>query len=269
MNIEPIRPVLRRILSKKIYGVGAAALDFAAVIATEGLSTWQQLRECSRATINSRPIDIQLKKLSHPLTIRPGTAAASTVVSNIIRKEYGFIKPTLEPFWMVDAGAYIGDTSAYFLSQFPNLRVIALEPNPINYVAMLQNLSPYGDRAILLNKGLFSQDKGLRFSGSGTAGTVGDIGGSSVECVSIPSILETYSVSNLDILKMDIEGVEDEIFSSDPGKWLPLVGMIIVEIHSPEKLVVIRKILGQYHFTMTRYRSVWYCLNSANGNLSY
>lgn len=68
---------------------------------------------------------------------------------------------------------------------------------------------------------------------------------------------------------MDIEGVEDEVFSSDPETWLSLVGMIIVEIHSSEKLDVIHKILGQYHFTMTRYRSVWYCLNSANGNLSY
>ncbi|MHB1543739.1 MAG: FkbM family methyltransferase [Gammaproteobacteria bacterium] len=74
-----------------------------------------------------------------------------------------------------------------------------------------------------------------------------------------------YFVSKLDILKMDIEGLEDEVFSSDPEKWLPLVDMIIVEIHSPKKLEVIRKILGHYHFTMTRYRSVWYCINRAYG----
>lgn len=263
MNIELIRPFLRKALGKGLYGAGASIADNTSILAREGYNTWRQLRRCSAGVEGAEPTAINFKGLSHPIWLRPGTADAATVVSTVVRKEYGLVEPPGVPLWMVDAGAYIGDTSAYFLSRFPHLKVVALEPNSVNYKAALRNLSPYEGRAVLLKQGLYSRDAVLHFSGGETAGRIGEKGDTSVECVSIQSLLTKYAIPYLDILKMDIEGVEDEVFSAAPEAWLPLVGLIIVEIHSPEKLEIIRKILDRHHFTMSRYRSVWYCINGA------
>jgi predicted O-methyltransferase YrrM len=97
--------------------------------------------------------------------IRPGTPDVSTIINNVIREEYGHFSYAGDPQWMVDAGAYIGDTAAYFLSRFPRFRVIALEPNPPAFAMASQNLKPYGERVILMKKGLWVDDQNVLFGG--------------------------------------------------------------------------------------------------------
>lgn len=161
---------------------------------------------------------------------------------------------------MIDAGAYIGDTAAYFLSRFPSLKVIALEPNPENHEMAGLNLKPYGDRAVLLKKGLYADDGDYCFSGSSTAGSISK-SGDKIECVSLPSLIRQFDIPRLDILKMDIEGAEEALFVKNPEVWLDRVNWLIIEIHSESILDVISRVLKEHGFSMTSYRSVWYCRN--------
>jgi len=53
-----------------------------------------------------------------------------------------------------------------------------------------------------------------------------------VEAMSIDTLLEKYSISQVDVLKIDIEGAEREVFlSNDRMEFLKVCKCIIVEIH--------------------------------------
>ncbi len=220
---------------------------------------WLTLRQMQSATTSSGvPRRVTFRNLDHPFLIRPGTTDVLTSINNIIREEYGQFQPDSDPQWMIDAGAYIGDTSAYFLSRFPNLKVIALEPNPPSYEMALQNLQPYGERALLLKKGLWDTDQFVRFSGNSTGASIQDTG-FEIECLSIPTILNKFSISRLNILKMDIEGAEEVIFSKNPERWLDCVDLLIVEIHGQHIKDKIYHTLKEHKYIMRQFRSVWYC----------
>ena len=66
---------------------------------------------------------------------------------------------------------------------------------------------------------------------------VDDNGGQScqtVRSVSIDSLMTAYNLDQIDILKMDIEGAEKEVFS-DTSSWIKKVNAIIIELHERMK----------------------------------
>ena len=72
--------------------------------------------------------------------------------------------------------------------------------------------------------------------------------------------MRQYGIPKLDILKMDIEGAEENVFASNPERWLPFVDLIVIEIHGSSELKLIANVLRNNGFTMVRYRSLWYCV---------
>jgi hypothetical protein len=86
-----------------------------------------------------------------------------------------------------------------------------------------------------------------------------DAGDIEVETVTIPRLLERFPGGRVNILKMDIEGAEDEIFRDDPGIWLPNIDCIIVETHGPEITRNVHDALLRNGWTWKRYRNLYYC----------
>jgi FkbM family methyltransferase len=258
--METLRQIFRGILKPDsgLYKGAAVVMDFLSTMMTDGYKTWSELKGLGKGSQNDPPRPVTFGNLAYPIFIRPGTQDAHTIINNVIRKEYDQVKLTTAPIWMIDAGAYIGDTTAYFLSRYPGLRIIALEPNPPSYEMAKQNLEPYGERAILLKKGLYITDGVTFFSGDSTGASIGK-SGFEIDCTTILSILERYSIPRIDILKMDIEGAEEAIFGSNPEKWLGRVGMLIIEIHGSHIKPMITSVLTDNGFSMKQYRSIWYC----------
>jgi FkbM family methyltransferase len=190
--------------------------------------------------------------------IRPGTQDVGAVINNCIREEYGRFRPAPDPRWMIDGGAYIGDTAAYFLSRFPNLTVVALEPNSDSYEMAVRNLEPYGGRAIVLKCGLWAADKCLHFDGTYTSASIREEG-QEIDCFSVESIMQRYSIRQLDILKMDIEGAEEAVLSAHPGKWLSKTRLLMVEFHGRNIREKACRVLSANGFTMRQHRSIFYC----------
>lgn len=264
MNIEFLRQHARGVIGyqSSLYRAAAKSLDFVSIVQREGLTTYAALNRARNRTGRGTPLRMSFKNLRHPILIRPGTQDADTVINNIVREEYGQFTPPRDPLWMIDAGAYIGDTTAYFLSRFDTLRVISLEPNPESFPTAAANLAPYGERAILLPKGLWSRDEQLSLGGGGTGACLtGEEG--SIDCVSVPTILKQHQIPRLDVLKMDIEGAEEAIFAAEPQNWLPRVVLILIEIHNERAYRLITDVLTKNGFTMQQYRSIWYCRNES------
>jgi len=259
--MELMRRAIRSVLgyNSMFYQYAAKFVGFIYTVSKDGMKTWSVLNELrDRKRTNEPPRSVVLKNLVHPILLRPGTIDANTVLNNVIREEYGHFRLKRAPQWMIDAGAYIGDTAAYYLSKFPELKVIALEPNPESYEMARNNLEPYGERSFLINKGLYSNDELQNFSGSSTGASIA-ASGIEIECATISSLFKEYSIPFLDILKMDIEGAEEAVFSSKPELWLGQVGLLMIEIHNLRTESLISCVLNENGFKMKRYRSIWYC----------
>jgi hypothetical protein len=52
----------------------------------------------------------------------------------------------------------------------------------------------------------------------------------SIEAYTIPSLMD-YGSGKVDLLKLDIEGSESEVFGPDAREWLPRVRNIAIELH--------------------------------------
>lgn len=258
--METIRRLIRSCLGSQspLYRKGASLLDFIAAIKTHNYKAWRTLGKLNEHTKDAEPRSVCLHNLKFPILIRPGTNDSHTVINNVIREEYGFLSHPYSPKWMIDAGAYIGDTSVYFLSRFPDLQIIALEPNHSNYTLAKKNLEPYRDRVVLLKSGLFAHDCTASFSGEGTGGAIRQTG-MKIDCISIPSLLERFKIKHIDILKMDIEGAEEAVFRVNPEQWLGNLSMLLIEIHGERLTHIISRVLKESGFSMQKHRSIWYC----------
>lgn len=175
------------------------------------------------------------RKVSNPIYIRSKTSDFELFFDIFIKKAYR-TKVERTPKIIIDLGSNIGLASAYFKQQYPNSEVIAIEPEKSNFDILLANTKNI-DGITCINKAIWSSITNIEIIDNG----YGEWGfmvketkektQSSFESISIDKIVEDYSITNIDILKIDIEGSEKELFEQNFEKWLPITDMIIIELH--------------------------------------
>jgi FkbM family methyltransferase len=107
---------------------------------------------------------------------------------------------------VLDAGANVGFFSIFAASKCQ--KVIAVEPNPINFrVLMLNKSMNKASNVILVNKALSDKEGYVRMSGEGVVFKISS-GGVTIPAITIDSLIRglNYDVS---VVKMDIEGAEE------------------------------------------------------------
>jgi FkbM family methyltransferase len=146
---------------------------------------------------------------------------------------------------IIDAGANTGLSATFLASAFPDATVIAVEPDAENFELLIRNTQPFKSRVHCLNAAIWSHHGRLQVNplpyrdGSYSSkqfipGTQDD-SSQVIECVTIDDIMETYNLSQIDLLKIDIEGAEAEVFRT-AGLWLPKTNAIIIELHEDSVL---------------------------------
>ena len=136
---------------------------------------------------------------------------------------------------IIDCGANIGLASLYFLSKYPNANIIAVEPEANNFQMLQKNLDHYKN-VTCLKKGIWNKTANLEiidFS-SGEAGFRVDefqeISEKTIQAVTVRDLMDKFEINEIDILKVDIEGSEEQVFLEEP-EWLKKVNIIFCEIH--------------------------------------
>lgn len=144
---------------------------------------------------------------------------------------------------ILDLGANVGYSAAYFLSRFPNSRVFAVEPDSRNVELCRLNLLPFRDRAVVIHGAVWSKPALLSI-GNGTFGDgrewatqvvptpAGQEG--KVKGWDVASLLSMTGADYIDLLKIDIEGSEIEVFGESATEWLPRIRNLCIELHGPE-----------------------------------
>lgn len=151
-------------------------------------------------------------------------------------QEYAAVADLDSPTFIIDGGANIGIASLYFLNRYPSASIVAVEPSPANFEILRKNLSPYGKRVTLI-QGAIWKGSGRLVLESGveewrTSVRAADDGQSgSVEAFTLPELM-AYGNGTVDLLKLDIEGSESEVFGPEAQEWLPAVRNIAIELHS-------------------------------------
>lgn len=139
----------------------------------------------------------------------------------------------------IDAGANVGLTSAYIQSFYPDVKTICLEPSSSTMTRLKRNLKLNGINAKCYEKGLWSSEGTLYADRSfrdkqdwSFRLTNVHNGGEKIEVTTISTILRENEIETIDLLKVDVEGAEKEIFEDTKiDEWLKKVKVIAIEIH--------------------------------------
>ena len=195
-----------------------------------------QLQKASAGEWQSHP-----KQAREPLTVRLGATSDLLVFEQIfITEEYSSLLNLKNISLVIDLGANVGFSSAYFLTCFPSATVVAVEPAEQNVLVCRRNLAPYGSRAMVLYGAAWSECTKLSLSeeifGDGLDWSMQVQRPASAENASIPSwdpgtLIRMSGREEVDLLKVDIERAELEVFGPASREWLPKVRNICIELH--------------------------------------
>lgn len=147
-----------------------------------------------------------------------------------VKKAYSFATSKNEPV-IYDCGANIGISCLYFKNNFPNAKVKAFEADPDLAVTLKKNLfkNSAGDIEII-PKAVWINNDGVLFGSDGADGgsMFNEKNKNKIDSIRLKDFLEKES--EVDMLKMDIEGAEVDVLSDCSGS-LENVRNIYVEYH--------------------------------------
>ena len=210
---------------------------------------------------------IRVPGYPHPVKIRGGNGSDGFAFYQILAmKDFDIFANLSAPRLIIDAGANIGMSSVYFLNRFPEVKIVAIEPDPETFEICRVNLAPYGNRVVLIKGAIWSNcgrvvlEKGeLEWNSHVREGN--GAGGGSVDAFDVPALIAAGGGGAVDLFKVDIEGGELEVFGKNPGGWLPYVKNIAIEFHGDECEKAFFHALEGYDYDGFPYRSITVCQN--------
>ena len=201
---------------------------------------------------------LDMKFLGSHLSMRIDDSDIRVFKQIFVDNEYDSLNLPETANTIVDLGANIGLSALFFLKKYPNAHIIAVEPDTVNFEFMKRNLEDYSNHVALLQAAIWPSDGAVSLvehdesnEGLGAWGyrteTLTEGAEASVSAISIPTLMNQFSMDFIDILKVDIEGAEYELFEKDYESWLDKVGLIIIETHDrfkPNSEAMVRNALN-------------------------
>jgi FkbM family methyltransferase len=179
---------------------------------------------------------LKIKSIKYPFKIRIGSVYDNATFNEVIvKREYSLDLP-FSPKTIIDGGANIGLTSLFFINKYPEAQIIAIEPASDNYDILEENTLPY-QNIKPMKSAIWSSKADLRVADNGrgpdsyTVCEVSQKDGNTFTGLGIKDIMEEQKWEQIDIVKLDIEGSEKQVFSKDYEYWLPRTKVLIVETH--------------------------------------
>ena len=139
---------------------------------------------------------------------------------------------------IIDAGACIGIFSRMMNQLDKDALIIAIEPEKNNFNLLKENLK-YSSNIICKENGLWNKKCKLIVEHSKTGEWGFTVKESEenvdVEAIRVQDIIKQFKIERIDILKVDIEGAEVEVFDNNADEWLDKVKMCVIEFHERKR----------------------------------
>ena len=165
-----------------------------------------------------------------PLILRAQSQDVRVFGQVFLFRQYALNRAT--PKAIIDGGAHIGCATVDFAQRYPDAQIIAVEPHRENFALLTENTRLYPN-VRCLHGAIWPDQERLRIANPKADSWAfqcepgGDVAG-----YRISDLLTLLNAERLDILKLDIEGAEREVFRApDARQWMDRTDCLLVELH--------------------------------------
>ncbi len=219
-------------------------------------------------TVTPRRIPALTKSIGYPSIVVTSIQGTKTpfayrevdkpIVDDIfVNEPYKLNLPDFQPKLILDCGGNIGCAAVYFADKYPDAQIYSIEPQKHNFKILQYNTLFY-DNVHPINSALWGketfirvEDKGYGVAGYMTVETTEDAP-EAFKTVTVSKILRDSGFEEIDLMKVDIEGAEKEVFGApDVDEWLSKVKILMIELHDRMKAgcsYEFFKAISKYHW---------------------
>jgi FkbM family methyltransferase len=177
--------------------------------------------------------------ISQDIHLRRSGSDLLTFQEVIVEEVY---KPVLEALsschTLMDLGANVGLATLYISSRYPGCRCFCVEPNPETFDVLRKNLA--GRDAIAHLGAVWSSATTVTpvcDADHYSMATVACAPGATISALPVQQVIEKSGFTSIDLLKVDVEGAEVELFKGDLS-WLSRVRAIAIEFHNGSRAAI-------------------------------
>jgi FkbM family methyltransferase len=207
--------------------------------------TWETLRYLAQRALNLPVVSLRFPGIAHPIYLRPFTSDW-TAMRHVLEERDCDVPLNEEPRFIVDGGANIGLASVLLANKYPLAKILAVEPHSDNALILRLNCRCYAN-VEFVSSAIWSSNTYLEIANPDSdihggfwvreTGSVQTPG--SFHAVTMMDLLNRGGATEFDLLKLDVEGAENEIFSRGYEDWIGRVKTLVIETHgdAAEKIV--------------------------------
>lgn len=212
-----------------------------------------------RIFCKNKIIKVRIKGYPYPILLRNNTSDITVFYQIFLKKSYS-VSYKLDPRVIIDCGANIGLSSIFYKIKFPNAVIYAIEPEISNFNLMLKN-TQFSNDIICINGGVWNKQANLLIEDNLTekwgfkVSEVNYSNDNTISGLSLACLMKKYHIKVIDILKIDIEGSEKELFEFNFESWLSKTKVLVIELHDGHRKGASKsffKALNNYDYTMIK-----------------
>lgn len=186
-------------------------------------------RRLERSRRDPIPLRIRIREWTGTCRVRD-YADLEVLREILIDREYDLVDG--DPHTVLDLGSHIGVSILYFHARWPQARIVGVEPDPLTFALLEENVRGLAGVHVV-NAAVAGKDgRALlyraRDSWSSSLTPQDTDGAVPVETCTVPSLTKRVGMSRIDLLKLDVEGAEEQVL--DDIAALQVSG-IVAELH--------------------------------------
>ena len=213
-----------------------------------------------KSKYSRRELSLTIPGFRGTLLLRGKTSDRLTFQKIFVDGEYRF-DLGFTPRTILDGGANVGYSSLFFARQYPRAVILAVEPEEANFRLLRHNTAGYPNirpvqkalwprKTHLAIENVAGQPDAFRVKECSTAGDC------TIPTSTIVELLREAGAQQLDLLKLDVEGAEKELFEDpDRESWLRNTRAVIMEPHDwfkPGCMQAVERAMAGGNFSRTR-----------------
>lgn len=187
-------------------------------------------------------INVVIPEVNYEVCLRLRSSDVPTFAQVFVNRDYDSESIPGGAKTIVDLGANIGLATVFFGTRYPEAEILAVEPDDNNFGMLAFNTLALGSRVRIERAAVWTHDGSVSLHAEDEEGrSLEDWGlqvsdtsnrnGKRVPCHKLSTLIDRTGWERIDILKVDVEGAELELFSNGALEWLSKVDFIFVETH--------------------------------------
>jgi FkbM family methyltransferase len=217
------------------------------------LGPFQTLYLAIHRLLGTHCISLRVPGSATPLLCRPRDSDIWVIWSAFFKRDCDCELPTSTQT-IIDAGANVGYVSVFLANKYPAARIVAVEMDPDNVEILRKNVQGYNVDVVL--GAVWSSHSHFLIDKSGGKSFAFRIQEVSAETpgalptLTIADLMRRIEAADLGLLKLDIEGAEEALFTENYEEWIDHVRVLIVEVHGAKAKEAVISVMTKRNFYM-------------------